>query len=404
MRVALVHDNLWQMGGAERVLLALRQIFPDAPVFTLGASDRVRAALGTADLRVSFLQRISARPDRLRGLAALFPVAIRSFDLRGYDLIMSSSWGFAKAAKAGPGAAHICYCHSPLNWAWAYPQYTHGERLSCLVRALGPAVARGFRWWDNVTAARVTQFMANSRWTALRIRQYYGRDSIIVPPPIDLGFWRPTRPKEDFGVVVSRLVPHKRVDVAIAAFGKTGRTLYVVGEGRKRAQLEAVAPPNVRFLGWQDDETVRDLLSAARITIIPGREDFGIVFLESLACGTPVVAYGAGGALEVVIDGETGQLVSSQDPTAFADAVEETAAWVRPWRALRESVTTYDLPCFRHRVSQIVRSVTGPPVSERDSRDSAGAANRCSSFQAHHWESTALQDRWDEGEARGGGR
>jgi glycosyltransferase involved in cell wall biosynthesis len=361
VRVALVHDNLWQAGGAERVLQVLRQVFPQAPVFTLGIADEVRPLFHDANVRASFLQRLPLPADRLRRLAALFPVTMRGFNLSGYDLIVSSSWGFAKGIQAPARSRHVCYCHSLLNWAWETESYAEGERLTLGARVALRAFARSFRRWDYRTAQSVTHFVANSRYTAKRVGQYYRRESTVIPPPVDLDFWKPTRPKGNFGVVVSRLVPHKRIDIAIAAFAKLNLPLYVVGDGRDRGRLEAIASPNARFMGWVKDEVIRDMLSAAHVILVPGKEDFGIVFLESLACGTPVVAYGAGGALELIADGENGWLVPSQNADAFAEVVAKAFGQSIPPEPLRATIQEYALPNFRDRMRSLVSRLCALP-------------------------------------------
>ncbi len=360
MRVALVHDNLWQVGGAERVLQALRALFPQAPVFTLGVCADARRFLGEADIRPSFLQRLPLRADRLRWLAPLFPVAIESLDLRSYDLVVSSSWGFAKAVRTRAGAHHICYCHSPLNWAWETRSYMCGEEVPPWARAMLRALSRSFRRWDCRTAQRVTQFIANSDYTARRISQYYRREATVIPPPVDLGFWKPTRPMERFGVVVSRLVPHKRIELAVEAFARLDAPLYVIGDGRDRRRLEGLAGTNVHFLGWVKDETVRDLLSAARLALVPGTEDFGLVLIEALACGTPVVAYGAGGALEVVAHGENGWIVPRQEVSDFAEAAAAALDQRLPLEPLRAAVEQYSLSSFTGRMQRLLSQVSAP--------------------------------------------
>jgi|WetSurMetagenome_2_1015567.scaffolds.fasta_scaffold18451_4 glycosyltransferase involved in cell wall biosynthesis len=361
MKVALIHDNLWQFGGAERVLYAIHRMFPQAPIFTLGIASEAASKFADADLRPSFIHRIPLSDDKCRKLVWLFPMAVRQFDLSSYDLVISSSWGISKAARVRPGACHLCYCHNLLNWAWDFDDYTRHEKLPFVCRILAKAATKWFRRWDVVTAKDVTYFISNSKFTAERIYRHYGRKSTVIEPPVDLAFWKPTRTKENYGVVLSRLVPHKRVDIAIAAFKQLKMPLYVIGDGRDRRRLESLASDNIHFLGRIEDHQVRDYLSAARVTLIPSKEEFGLVHIESLACGTPVVSFAAGGALELIDEGINGALVKNQNAELFAEAAKSIMSNDFACDLLRKYALPFDVVRFKQRVQDLLVALECSP-------------------------------------------
>jgi glycosyltransferase involved in cell wall biosynthesis len=340
VKIALIHDWLTGMRGGERALLAFCELFPDADLFTLvrvpGATDPI---IERRRVRTSFIQQLPF-PGRLyRHYLPLFPIAIEQFDLDGYDLVLSTSHCAAKSVIVPGRTRHLCYCLTPMRYAWdQFDAYFGPDRVgrlgSRVMRPLMAAMAR----WDRATEGRVHRYLAISQYVARRIGLYYNRRSTIVYPPVETTFYTPApqaTPNLDSDapppapgdglLVVSALVPYKRVELAIAAARRVGRRLTIVGDGPERARLEALAGPDVRFLGWRTNEEIRDLYRAALATILPGEEDFGIVPLESQACGRPVVALGRGGALETVIDGETGVLVEPGED-ALAEGLDRAAS------------------------------------------------------------------------------
>ena len=332
-RVALVHDWLTGMRGGEKVLDAICEIFPDAPLTTLvRVPGSVSARIEARPIRTSFVQALPAPARFYRHYLPLYPLAVRLLDFQGADLVVSSSHCAVKSVIVPEGAVHVCYCHSPMRYAWdQFEEYFGPARVGPVTSRLMRPVMRRIARWDQVTADRVDRFLANSQYVAGRIRRYYNRGSTIVYPPVDTDYYTPqSRAESQTFLIVSALVPYKRLDVAIDACRRLPAPLRIVGTGPERERLERRAGGGVEFLGWQTDEQIRELYRSSRATLLPGTEDFGIVPVESQACGTPVVALNAGGARETVIDGETGVLVDGTSVEAFAGGLE---------RALR---TTFD--------------------------------------------------------------
>ncbi len=326
MRVAIIHDYLNQYGGAERVLEALHELYPAAPIYTsLYDPAAMPGSYREWDIRTSWMQRLPGWRQHFRKYFLLYPSAFESFDLSGYDLILSSSSAYAKGVIPPPGAWHICYCHTPMRFAWRTDDYIKRERLGRLQRGVLPLLLTYVRLWDVATAPRVDQFIANSRAVAARIARYYGRAALVIAPPVDLSPYRPWAPG-NFYLAGGRLIPYKRLDLVIQAFTALRLPLKVFGDGRDRARLQALAGPNVEFLGQIGEQQRHDLFAGCRAFIFPGEEDFGITPLEAMSAGRPVIAYAAGGALETVIDGVTGRFFHQQSAAAIAAAVAATRA------------------------------------------------------------------------------
>ena len=329
MRTALVHDWLTGMRGGERVLESLCGLYPDADIFTLyHRRGSVSASIERHRIRTSFVQRLPLASSYYRHYLPLFPMAVEQFDLDPYDLVISSSHCAAKAVVPSGGARHLCYCLSPMRYAWdQFDVYFGSARVGRLASrwVYKPVLARLARW-DASTATRVHRFVAISAHVAGRIRRYYDRVATIVYPPVDTIFFHPADiPPGSHFLIVSALVPYKRIELAMAACDHVGAILRIVGDGPDRARLEAQAGRNVEFLGRLSDEAVRDEYRRALAVLLPGEEDFGIVPVEAQACGRPVVALGCGGALETVIDGENGVLFAKPDAGSLAEALERVA-------------------------------------------------------------------------------
>ncbi len=330
MKVALVHDYFFQAGGAERVMEVLHQMFPEAPIYTtLVRRKTLWPRLRTADIRTSWLQPLADVGFPARALLPLYPSAIESLDLSEYDLVISNSSAFAKGVKVRHDAVHLCYCHTPMRFAWRQGAYMERERFGAVTRtALRPLLAY-MRRWDSRTRHRAHVYLGNSSAVVRRIRDTYGIESDVMHPPVDVTRCRSAATRDDFYLVVSRLSPYKRIDLAVQAFNMLALPLVVVGGGPDAESLAKLAGPTVTLRGRLSDEEVTDLYSRARGFILPGEEDFGITTLEANASGAPVIAYAAGGALDTVIDGETGVHFADPTPRALADAVRraETIAW-----------------------------------------------------------------------------
>src|SRR5215204_1057250 len=312
MKVALVHDWLTGMRGGEKVLEVVCGLYPDADIHTLFHwRGSVSAAIEQHHIHTSFLQHMPLARSQYRRYLPLFPIAIEQFDLDGCDLVISSSHCAAKSVVAPGRARHVCYCHSPMRYAWdQFDAYFGPERVGAVAsRWLYRPILSRLARWDASTAHRVHRFVANSRHVAARIRQYYNREATIVYPPVDTVFYQPTAVSlESHFLIVSAFVPYKRIEIAIDACRRLGAPLRIVGDGPDRERLQRMAGSDVTFLGALTDDQLRNEYQRAMALILPGEEDFGIAPVESQACGRPVVAFARGGALETVVDGETGVL------------------------------------------------------------------------------------------------
>jgi glycosyltransferase involved in cell wall biosynthesis len=374
VKIALIHDWLTGMRGGERALLAFCEMFPDADLFTLvrvpGATDPI---IERRRVRTSPIQYLPF-PGRLyRHYLPLFPIAIEQFDLDGYDLVLSTSHCAAKSVVVAGHTRHVCYCLTPMRYAWdqfdAYfgPERT-GPTISRLMRPVMAAMAR----WDRATEGRVHRYLAISQYVARRIWLYYNRQSSIVYPPVETTFYTPAPAetaveaavREAGMLVVSALVPYKRVDLAIRAAHRAKVPLTVVGDGPERATLEAMGGTTVRFLGWCTNEEIRDLYRASIATILPGEEDFGIVPLEAQACGRPVVALGRGGALETVVDGETGVLVEAGDD-ALADGLLRAAGRTWDTTSIRRHAERFSRDRFVAEIRAAIDDTMAMPAGQR---------------------------------------
>jgi glycosyltransferase involved in cell wall biosynthesis len=312
------------MRGGEKVLDALSTLCPDASIFThLQVPGAVSGTIAARPLHTSFVQALPRAARWYRHYLPLFPAAVEAFDLDAFDLVISSSHCAVKSVVVPGRARHLCYCHSPMRYAWdQFDAYFGPARLGRVASRLASAVLRPLARWDAATSARPDRYVANSQYVARRIRRYYNRSAAVVAPPVDTVFYTPSGgAPEPYLLVVSALVPYKRLDIAIHAARAVGLPLKIAGEGTDRHRLEELAGPDVEFLGRATDETVRELYRGATAVLLPGEEDFGIVPVEAQACGRPVVALARGGALETVVDGETGVLVDSPDPAAWAAAL-----------------------------------------------------------------------------------
>lgn len=348
--VAIVHDWLTGMRGGEKVLEAICELYPDATLYTLvRVPGAVSPALERRRIVSSAVQWLPAAGRLYRQYLPLFPATVELFDLDGYDLVISSSHCAVKSVVPS-GAPHVCYCHSPMRYAWdQFPAYFGPEQVGRTRSALlRPVMARLARW-DAATAGRVDRFLANSQYVAGRIRRYYNRESTVVYPPVDTAFYRPpagNSPRDAGFVIVSALVPYKRVDLAIEACRLADAPLTIVGRGPEEARLRALAGPDVRFVGWRTDDEIRTLYGQAEAVLLPGVEDFGMVPVEAQACGAPVVALGRGGALETVVDAVTGVHVAEPDARAFADGLSRARQIRFDRAAIRAHAEQFSRPRF----------------------------------------------------------
>ena len=323
--IAFVHDYLLNMGGAERVLRAMKSLWEEAPVYTLLYDEHaVGEAFPREGIIPSFLQKL---PEFLRRrpryLAPLLPTAIESFDLRDFPVVISSSSAFAKGVVTRARTMHICYCHSPMRYAWDFAhEYQTDTREKEHMRLAVRMVQHYLRMWDRAAADRVHAYIANSRAVASRIKKYYGRDAAVIYPPVDTEAYRTTGADDGYFLIVSRLVPYKRIDLAIRAFNKLQLPLVIAGNGPERKNLEALVESKaIAFLGAVSEEKKRELMERCTAFIFPGEDDFGIAPIEAMAAGKPVLAYRAGGATETIAEGVTGEFFDDPVPEVLADGV-----------------------------------------------------------------------------------
>lgn len=362
MRIAIVHDWLSTYAGAERVTEQILRLYPEADLFSVVdfIPDADRAFLLGKRATTTFIQHLPFSRRRFRWYLPLFPRAIERLDLSSYDLILSSSHAVAKGVCVTPGQRHLCYCHTPMRYAWdMQEQYLAGGGLKALRRLAATPFLTRLREWDRRTSSRVTAFAANSRFIADRIQRCYGRDSTVIHPPVDTDHFTPAPESErhQAWLHVSRLVPYKRADLIVEAFRRTPeRTLTVIGDGPLLPALRRDCPPNVTLLGRQPRSAIREHLQRARGFIFAGEEDFGIVLVEAMACATPVVGFGRGGALDTVVEGVSGTLFPEQTAEAIIDAVEraERTSWDRA--AIRRHAERFSVARFREAYRSFVES------------------------------------------------
>ena len=356
MKLALVHEWLTNLAGSERVILAMHDLWPTAPVYTsLYRPDALPAEYGPDrwDVRTSFLQRWPGATRRWRLLLPLMPAAFEGFDLSEYDVVLSSSHACAKGVLTRADTCHICYCYTPIRYLWEMPHQYLAEAGGLRRRLLRGTLAR-LRQWDYCAAQRVDRFVAISETVRRRVAKHYRRDAVVIHPPVDTTRFAPSAERGDDYLVVSRMVGYKRVDLAVAACTQTGRRLNVVGVGPEMDHLRRVAGPTVSFLGELSDAAVSALYGRARGLLFCGEEDFGLTPVEAQAAGCPVLAYGRGGALETVVDGETG--VHFAEPTVeslVAGLQRFELLTFRPERCV-DSARRFDVGVFRGKLAAFV--------------------------------------------------
>lgn len=353
------------MGGAERVAEAMHDSFPSAPMYTTVALPQsLPHRLRAADIRTSLLQKLPALDRRFRHYFMLYPLAVEHFDLSQYDLIFSSSSGYAKGVHRRRNAIHVCYCHTPMRWVWRYEDYVARERFGRVARTALPFCLWGLRRWDLRASRQPNYYIANSRLVAHRIRQIYGREAAVIPPPIDVNRFQMSNEVADYYLVLSRLMPYKRIDLAIEACKRSNRRLVVIGDGPDRPRLEALADDRIEFLGRQPDEIVNYYAARCRALLFPGEEDFGMAPLEANAAGRPVIAYRGGGAIETVEEGTTGVFFDHPDSRALAEAIEkfEGSRWDQ--LTLRRHAEKFDRTVFAFRILQFLGSVAPSSCAE----------------------------------------
>ncbi|PWF22183.1 glycosyltransferase family 4 protein [Corticimicrobacter populi] len=360
MKVAIIHDWLVTLGGAEKVLAELIALYPQADVFSVVdfLDDRQRASLHGRRAQTSFIQRLPGARRFYRHYLPLMPLAIEQFDLSSYDLVISSSHAVAKGVITGPRQLHVCYCHSPMRYAWdLQSQYLHESGLEHGVRGwLVRYLLHRIRAWDYRTANGVDCFVANSGYIAQRIWKVYRREATVIYPCVATDDFELSEERDSFYVTASRMVPYKKMDLIVQAFAQMpDKRLVVIGDGPQMGKIQAAVASNVQILGYQPFPVLKDYLQRAQAFVFAAEEDFGILPVEAQACGTPVIAFGAGGALETVIDGQTGVLYPAQTTAALCDAVVRfESGFVADRARIRAHAETFNAAYFREHFRSLV--------------------------------------------------
>jgi glycosyltransferase involved in cell wall biosynthesis len=360
-RVALIHYWLVQMRGGEKVLEALCEMYPDAHIYThVVDRSKLSEIIKRHAIYTTFIAKLPFSKRLYQGFLPLMPCALEELDLSAYDLVISSESGPAKGVITRPDAVHLCYCHSPMRYIW--DQYHVYRRDSGIATRLFMSIfAKGLRIWDQSSASRVDRFIANSNFVRMRIRKYYGRDAGVIFPPVELeNFTVAAAPARDFYLCLGELVPYKKTVIAVEAFTRLGKRLVVVGDGGDRKKLEKIAGQNVEFLGRESNERIAWLYANCEALIFPGQEDFGIVPLEAMAAGRPVIAYRGGGALDTVVEGVTGTFFNEQTPESLSSAIlryEATADKFQP-ELMRRHASGFCKARFKAEIRAAVDALT----------------------------------------------
>ncbi len=367
MKVAIIHDWLVVNGGAEKVLEEIITLYPQAEIFTLVDYLSDRDWLGNHKIHTSFIQKMPFSRTKYRNYFPLFSLAIEQFDMSRFDLVISSSYSVAKGVITGPEQSHVCYCHSPARYAWdMQSQYLNESNMESGIKSI---VARyflhRFRIWDVRTANGVDQFIANSNFIKKRIYKCYRRDALVINPPVKLKEFKIEVNKQDFYLAASRMVPYKRIDLIVEAFTKMpDKKLKVIGEGPEFQKIKALAEgfDNVELLGFQANDVLINYMQKAKAFVFAAEEDFGIIPVEAQACGTPVIAYGKGGALETVIDGTSGLYFFEQSVLSLVEAVERFEALPQfNSNTVRHSAERFSSDVFRKKMCSVIDG-----LSDRD--------------------------------------
>ena len=361
MKIAVVHDYFTQQGGAEKVAEELHRMVPEAAlVSTVALEEKLSDYLRDVPMSTSWMQNLPGMKKYFRLYFLLYPLAVRSLDLSGFDLILSSSSGYAKGVRTNPHALHVCYCHTPMRWVWNFDDYSARESMSITRQTILPPLIEGLRMWDTNASRQPDHFIANSKAVANRIRAAYHRSSEIIYPPVDVDRFHMSKEQDDYYLVLSRLISYKRLDLAVQACNLLKRKLIVIGDGPQRKSLEAIAGPTVTFMGRLPDEDVSYMVGRCRALIFPGEEDFGIAPLEVAAAGRPCIAFRAGGAMETVMEGITGLFFDQQTPECLAACMErfEHCDWSP--LALRAHAETFRREVFQERMRAFLSRVGAP--------------------------------------------
>lgn len=361
MKVAIIQEWLVSIGGSDKVVKAIKDIFPNADIYTLVANKEVCSELGIdySQVKTSFIQKLPFGTTKHRMYLPIFPYAIEQFDLRGYDVVISSSHAVAKGVLTKADQLHICYCHSPVRYAWdMYNEYLEESNLKKGFKSiLAKYILHRIRQWDVLSSFRVDHFISNSNYVGNRIRKTYRRDSQTIYPNIDISKFTPCFEKEDFYLTSSRLVPYKKIDIIVEAFNNMpDKKLFVIGSGPDLIKIKKMASTNVTVMGYQLFDILKEKMQKAKAFIFAADEDFGMIPIEAQACGTPVIAYGKGGSLETVVNNETGIYFDEQNSSSIISAVNqfETIQNKLDYKAIRKHAEKFSEERFKTEFREFV--------------------------------------------------
>ncbi|MFZ7121891.1 MAG: glycosyltransferase [Eubacteriaceae bacterium] len=359
MNIALVHDWLTNMGGAERLVINFLELYSDAPLYTTVYNpEKLDEQLKNIDVKTSFLQKSKKALKNHQKYFPFMPIAFENFDLNEYDIVLSSSSSCAKGVITNPDTMHVCYCNSPMRYAWEfYYEYAKKDISNPLKKKILKYFMNYMRLWDKVSADRVDYFIANSENVAKRIWKHYRRESVVIHPSVRTKLFNINNDvDEEYFLIVSRLVSYKRIDLAVEAFNELGLPLVIIGDGAEKEKLEYMAKDNITFLGRQPDVVIKDYYSKCRAFIFPGEEDFGITSLEAQASGRPVIAYGKGGALETVKEDETGIFFYEQTVNSLKHVVNSFEDYNFNKKFIRKHAETFDESVFKEKINNFVNN------------------------------------------------
>jgi glycosyltransferase involved in cell wall biosynthesis len=356
MKIALVHDYLVQYGGAERVLECFTELFPYAPIYTLVYNkDLMHGVFEGRDIRTSFIQKLPFSKSSHRIFPQFMPMAIEQFDFSAYDIVLSDSSSFAKGIVTGPETLHVCYMHTPMRYAWDDCQkYTSDFSFPNLIKKFVPFAMNYIRVWDRVSAERVDRFISNSNFVAKRIKKYYKKESTVIHPPVNVDKFHISEKRGDYFLIVGRMLAYKKNDIAIKAFNKLGLKLKVIGRGPELNRLKKMAGENIEFLGRISDEELAEYYANCRAFLFPQEEDFGIVAIEAMASGRPIIAFNGGDIPEHMENGKMGIFFNKQTPEAIIEAVEKFKDSDYDPEYIRSKVLKFDKEKFKTRIMEYV--------------------------------------------------
>ena len=358
MKIAVVHDYFTQLGGAEKVAEELYKMLPSPDLFaTVALRDKMPEGIRDVPITTSWMQHLPQMRKLYRVYFPLYPFGVSSLDLSRYDLVVSSSSGYVKGVRVAADAIHVCYCHTPMRWVWSFDSYSKRESFDGSVRALLPSLIRRLKTWDEAASRQPDHFVANSRTIASRILRAYGRHAEVIYPPIDIDRFSMSAVQEDYYVVLARLVPYKRIDLAVDACTRLGRRLVIIGSGTAEEVLARTAGPTVQFVGRISDAEVERYVSSCRALLFPGEEDFGMAPVEVAAAGRPTIAYGAGGAIETIIEDLTGVFFREQTVESLIDAILRFEKQTWDAGSIRDHAEGFSTASFQKRFTSFLKRV-----------------------------------------------